>query len=390
MKITISINGRFHAFDLAREMYKRGYLRKLITTYPKQKTEEWDIPGHLVVSIWPLEVLKRLQKKVSGNFFKKNFTLYEKQVFDIMTSFLMSKDSDIFIGWSSNSLRTISECKKNNIFTILERGSAHIQEQIELLAEEHRINKLSYLKHHEKITKRELFEYEITDIIEVPSTYAYKSFLDKGVSQRKMIKGFRGVDLSAFKKVKKQCDTFRVVYAGQLSLQKGSHYLLQAINELRSYGIELWHMGTVTREMNQFVEKYRCEQIKLLGPKPQQELFKYYSQGSVFVLPSIQDGFGMVIPQAMACELPVICTTNTGGPDLIIDGKEGFIIPIRDVRALKEKIVYLHDNPQICQKMGVAAKQKVSKGFTWNDYGDQITAIYREKLEEYRIKQGLV
>ena len=60
----------------------------------------------------------------------------------------------------------------------------------------------------------------------------------------------------------------------------------------------------------------------------------------------------MVQAQAMACGLPVICTTNTGGADLVRDGRDGFILPIRDVDALKEKILYFYENPGACQEYG--------------------------------------
>jgi len=56
---------------------------------------------------------------------------------------------------------------------------------------------------------------------------------------------------------------------------------------------------------------------------------------------SLQEWLPMVIPQAMACGLPVICTANTGGEDIVRDGVDGFIIPIRDVEALKQSFFYL-------------------------------------------------
>ncbi len=89
-------------------------------------------------------------------------------------------------------------------------------------------------------------------------------------------------------------------------------------------------------------------------------------------MPSIQEGMAMVQLQAMACGLPLITTTNTGGDDLITrNGEEGFVIPIRDVEAIKEKILYLYENQDIAKEMGEKAKKKVENGFTWDDYGDK-------------------
>jgi glycosyltransferase involved in cell wall biosynthesis len=84
----------------------------------------------------------------------------------------------------------------------------------------------------------------------------------------------------------------------------------------------------------------------------------------------------MVIPQAMACGLPVICTTNTGGEDIARNGQDGFIVPIKDVDAIKEKILYLYEHPQEREAMGQSARQRVEKGFSWDDYGNRITEKY--------------
>jgi glycosyltransferase involved in cell wall biosynthesis len=88
----------------------------------------------------------------------------------------------------------------------------------------------------------------------------------------------------------------------------------------------------------------------------------------------------MTLVQAMACGLPVITTTNTGGADAVRDGRGGFIIPIRDVAALKEKILYFYENPEERRRMGEAARERVQTGFTWADYGDQVIAGYRRVL----------
>jgi len=140
-------------------------------------------------------------------------------------------------------------------------------------------------------------------------------------------------------------------------------------------------VGGASEEIKPFFKKYEGN-YKYIGHVPQKELYKYYSQGSVFAMMSIQEGLAMVQPQAMACGLPVISTTNTGGEDIIRDGKDGFIIPIRDVEALKEKLVYLYENRDICKTMGQSAKERVSTSFTWDDYGDRMIAKFHDILNK--------
>ena len=95
------------------------------------------------------------------------------------------------------------------------------------------------------------------------------------------------------------------------------------------------------------------------------------------MLASIEDGFGMVLPQAMACGLPIICTENTGAADLIENEKQGFVVPIRNVSALKEKIIWLYENTSHRSHMAKEAKTKVCKGFSWDDYGKRIISSYK-------------
>jgi glycosyltransferase involved in cell wall biosynthesis len=95
---------------------------------------------------------------------------------------------------------------------------------------------------------------------------------------------------------------------------------------------------------------------------------------------SVEEGMAMVQLEAMACGLPVICATNTGGEDVVRNGIEGFVIPIRDIRALKERLVYLYEDPKALAQMSRNAKKRVSSGFTWDDYGKKIIKTYQKIL----------
>ena len=90
----------------------------------------------------------------------------------------------------------------------------------------------------------------------------------------------------------------------------------------------------------------------------------YYHKASVLVFPSLTEGFGRVTLEAMACGIPVITTVNARG--IVEDGKTGFVVPIRDASAIREKLEYLYNNQDVARKMGgdarVAVEQKKSFG----------------------------
>lgn len=382
MRVTISVAGKFHAFDLARELEKRGHLDRLLTSFPKYKTREYGIPGQKVESIIFPEIIFRGWRKLPGflrDIYNPHYLV--SALYDGAASGKLEK-CDICVAWSGYGLKTIRRARELGAKTVIERGSSHIVYQTEILKEEYEKFGARVRLAPPEVIKKELKEYEEADRIAIPSSFVKKSFLNKGFSEKKFIQVPYGVDLAAFRQIPKEDNVFRIVFAGGMSLRKGVHYLLQAFAELNLPNSELLLMGGFNDEIMPFFKKYEGK-FKFIGKKPQNELYKYFSNSSVFAIASIEEGLALVIPQAMACGLPIICTTNTGGEDIVRDGKDGFIIPIRDVSAIKEKILHFYKSRDLCRTAGASAKKRVSSGFTWDDYGVRIIAAYEKILREH-------
>jgi glycosyltransferase involved in cell wall biosynthesis len=109
--------------------------------------------------------------------------------------------------------------------------------------------------------------------------------------------------------------------------------------------------------------------IEILGSVANAELRQHYSRASVFVLPSIEDGFGMVIGEAMACGCPVIASVNTGASELIRDAVDGFIVPIRSPELIADRLQLLADDPELRQRMGSASLARMQQLGGWDAYG---------------------
>ena len=171
-----------------------------------------------------------------------------------------------------------------------------------------------------------------------------------------------------------------MLFCGALAIRKGVHYLLQAFTELGLPGAELWLVGPVSEELASVVARYQSPAVIVHGAKRQSQLPWYYGQADVFCLPSLEEGMAMVLLQAMACALPVVCTTNTGGADVIRDGADGFVVPVRDVQALKERIVWCYEHREECRAMGRAARARVGSGFRWDDYGERAAGAYSQMV----------
>ncbi len=372
MKIAVAGLGRFHMFDLARELSRLGETVQLFTGMPRFRIEP---------ELQPM-ALMRPQGLLTGRLVSKLMGYVPGAL-----EFLIARDFgrwisrsvgkgkiDIFDALDGMGLEAGPKIQDGGGIWVCNRGSAHVLKQKALLEEEfgrwHRPLPAHYF--YPACVERSLMEYDRADCVVVPSEFARSSFLEYGVPAGKVHVCPYGVDLSMFRPMPRQDSRFRVLFVGALSLQKGIEYLLEAA---RSAKVELWLVGQALREVRPILERYSGT-YSHLGTCARHELAWYYSQASVLVLPSIQDGFGLVLAQAMACGVPVIATTNTAGTTLFSDGIEGFVVPPRSPDAIRERIQWMLDNPERRREMGDAALRRVRKIGGWASYGRDCRAMY--------------
>jgi glycosyltransferase involved in cell wall biosynthesis len=220
----------------------------------------------------------------------------------------------------------------------------------------------------DKLQRKEQ-EIQLADQIFVASSFTKNSLLSVGIKPEKISVIPYGAPVDYFQPQPKTDTLFRALYVGRVAAHKGVHYLLQAWQALQLPEAELVFVG-----VNDFpagwLDQY-AENFSYVPSVPHASLNQYYTSANVFVFPSLLEGFGMVLLEAMSCGIPVITTDNVGAADIITDGVEGFIIPIRDVEALKEKLDWCYSHPQELAEMGQAARQKAEQ-LTWS--------LYRQKL----------
>jgi glycosyltransferase involved in cell wall biosynthesis len=170
----------------------------------------------------------------------------------------------------------------------------------------------------------------------------------------------------------------RVFFAGSLGQRKGLSYLLRAA-ELMKGGIELTLLGSKVAENCAPLEA-ALRRHRWIRTLPHEEVLREMSRHDVFVFPSLFEGFGLVLLEAMAQGLPVITTPNTAGPDLIEEGREGFIVPIRSAEAIAEKLDLLAGDPQLLSAMKVAARATAISR-SWETYRAQLSSIIRHAIK---------
>jgi starch synthase len=169
-----------------------------------------------------------------------------------------------------------------------------------------------------------------------------------------------------------------VLFAGSVGLRKGVPYLLEACAKVRHPAKRLRVAGALNPDLRTVLGRLPQEQVEMLGAVSQPRLAELMSTSHVMVLPSIEEGLALVQGQALACGCPVLASTNTGGEDLFTDGVEGFIVPVRDVEALTDRMQQLVDDPALRQRMSEAALQRVRSIGGWKEYGDRWESLLEE------------
>jgi glycosyltransferase involved in cell wall biosynthesis len=169
----------------------------------------------------------------------------------------------------------------------------------------------------------------------------------------------------------------RVLFVGSLGQRKGLSYLFAACRQAGS-AVTLTVIGrkplarcrALDRELGAARWIASCTHQRILGEMAAHD---------VLVFPSLFEGFGLVLLEAMAMGLPVITTTHTAGPDLIHDGVEGFIVPIRDSEAIATRLELLHRDPARLAAMAQQARQR-ARAFSWNNYETTMAACLQQAL----------
>jgi glycosyltransferase involved in cell wall biosynthesis len=375
--IQISI-GRFHHFHLARQLEKHHMLGSIYTGYPRFKlADEHGIPTTKIRSFpWlqaPYMGLSRVSVFPTARL-KREWAWWAHETLDLYVANQL-RDSTILIALSGSGLHSGRKMQQLGGIHICDRGSSHIRYQEQLLADEYERYGSRWRGIDPRSIAKEEAEYEQANLVSIPSQFCYDTFINQGVPAAKLLKIPYGARLERFYPDLGATNTkeeeFRILFVGGAGPRKGFLDLLKAFERFSHLGKKLLLIGSLDSEAQAVLSQVDKSRITFLGSVPNPQLRRFYSQASVFVLPSIEEGLSMVIGEAMACACPIIATTNTGASELITEGVEGFIVPIRSPELIADRLQQLADEPELRERMGLAALSRVQGMGGWDDYGDQ-------------------
>ncbi len=367
------------AFHAGRALYQHGSLAHLITYRNRQK----EIPSSLINRIYfqPAKVFSSLSSRYYYSM-KRMWLDYRA------AAYISKHDCDIFHGWTHESLRSIRAAKQQGALTIVDRGYSHPRFSQKVLNEEFAIYGVKrnldsaprWVKpfdHWRREQEEACEEFEEADYVFVNSPFCHQTFLEQGFPERKLVMLPRGFDPLKYRPATQADPKFRAIFVGQLLVRKGLKYLLEAWEKLNLPNAELLLVGHLMDEARSTVGPYlKRPDVRHLGFVP--DPVAAYNSASVFVFPSVDEGSAKVTYEAMACGLPLIVTPNAGS--LARDGEHGFIVPIRSVEALMEKLLYCYENRAAAKELGRAGRRHIET-FTWDAYERKLVELYQKLLE---------
>lgn len=362
LNIAIATAGRFYVLDLARELHALGHHVRFYSYVPRARARRFGLPDECHVSLLPLVLPAVAWGRLMPRLMPR---MRERLLYALLNRGLMMRlqPCDLLICMSGMYLEAARFAKERYGAAIwLERGSRHILSQDEILAAIPGAERPSPLA-----IRRELAGYPLADRIVIPSHHVAESFRRDGSAYAKLFYNPYGVDLAMFPLRQKEAteDPFSLLFVGIWCLRKGCDLLVRAVKQV-AYA-RLIHVGAI----GDLAFPANDDRFVHIDPVPQRELARFYAAGDVFVLASREDGFGVVLSQALASGLPVICTDRTGGADLKHTpalAARITVVPAGDVDALAHAIASWCDRVRARAELpALAATER--EALSWAAYG---------------------
>lgn len=243
----------------------------------------------------------------------------------------------------------------------------------------------------------ERFAAPFTDNIITLSKKGAERFLEHGIGTRQQLKHiYNGIDIISYKRTKTTRaekrielglgkDDFVCATVGRLVPVKGHQYLIEAIkkvvNKIPSAKFLFIGDGELMPDLlTQTKSLGICKNIFFLGARS--DIAEILNCIDIFLLPSLNEGFGIVLVEAMAMKKPVIATNVGGVPEIVVNETTGILLPPKDPEAFSSAIIRLYDTPEISMKMGLAGYNRARRLFDITTTVTEFESLYCDLIKK--------
>ena len=217
-----------------------------------------------------------------------------------------------------------------------------------------------------------------------------------GCDKEKIIVHRMGIDTKRFAPTScqnKYNGKIHLLTVARLVEKKGIEYGIRAVSKILkehpNVEYKIVGEGELENCLKKLINDLKVnENVKLLGRKQQEEIIELMQHEDIMLAPSItssegdQEGIPVSLMEALAMGLPVVSTQHSGIPELVQNGKFGFLVPERDADALADKLEYLIEHPELRREMGQLGRQYVQENYDIDKLNDRLVCIYQKLLEK--------
>jgi alpha-maltose-1-phosphate synthase len=277
---------------------------------------------------------------------------------------------DVVYAYEGGALKTFREAQRLGITTIYEQASSYWYWVRDLLTREAQRSPevaelLPNLVDSEKHLKWKDEELSLADYVFVASEHVRRTLKGAVPDEKIRVVHYGAPEIKQRTRIATEPKMpLQVLFVGQMTQHKGIGDLLDAIDRLGSK-VELTLVGRRFRANARVDEA--CRRWRWFDTLPHGQVLEVMLESDVLVLPSLGEGFGMVVTEALACGLPVIVTPNVGASDLVRDGQEGFVVPVCSAESIAGRLEALHRDRNLLAAMSRKAQQTAAEN-SWTNY----------------------
>lgn len=408
MRVVLAHPGQQHSIKVARALKENGVLFKYITSI-------YDTPNSITMTLlrWFLrgedknKLLKRREPFLGDDVitfytflslcvialsrFKSTKRLsyrLDRRISDAfgirVAKYAIKHEADVVICFSMNETLCFEYLKKHSPKTIRVVDCANSP-----------VSYMSFIYDHDKYrdelkkevpsfwNKKELIKQQrgidSTDFFLAPSSFVKQGLEFCGVDSKRVFTLHYGNNFPEVgrPKLKKDFSSIRLIYVGQVTFRKGLPYLLEAFSRICDKSVYLDIVGGWKPDSIIYQQYKDNPRVNFYGHVSHDKVKSLLLQSDVFVFASLTEGFSLSVLEAMSIGLPVVCSSNCGTNDIVVDGYNGFTFDYYDVEKLCSCIEQFIRRNELINAMGIHAYETAMQ-YTWGFYSENLGKIVKE------------
>ena len=353
MKISLAATNPCHVFPLAVELARAGALGCYYSGYPAWKlgadARALRVRAHSLRTSVVYGLLKYAPEKLRPS--SRRLFLWQDRGFDRWTGAHL-EPCDFIHGLPGQCRHTFRAARRLGIRTVLNHATGPVRAWVRIMEPEYArvgLKLEDVCPYDADYFAREDEEYALADFHCAASTVVRAQLIALGIPHDRIWLVPYGADARVFYPGETTTAPrgLRIVFAGQAGLRKGVKTLLDALTLAERADWRVDFYGAVLGEARHDLEAYRGKApLTFHGAVSQPALAEGFRAGSVLVLPSLEEGFGLVVPQALNCGLPVIVSDAVGGKDFVRHRENGSLFPAQNAAALAAELAWWAEHPR--------------------------------------------